>query len=398
VVQLCEAFHGTTDEASDFPKMSETEPLLNSDEFGNPRENKSFNHKLPVFVCLIIVFGIGVIWMVVIPNYIQKEIDTGMGYFMLDKLNISGIGNKKMYFDVKSTIQFIQDPRQVSVTAEIAKNKLDVQLSRNSSHHRSILNLGIPHFFYSTDESQLNVSFMDVVQVKNVQLLSALISDFALNNSNSYSIQFISYPIVSIPGLPGSWKLKFIRTFDFKATSNFNNLQIGTLNTNLISIKEYKMTTGKDDDGLPKVFIAANATIFNSEPISVPLIDASLTIQVFYKDHHVLNVKISDIFLNPSGITYPLPIFIETFDWTALQELIFRYSEGQDVVVNLKNFRFNTDKISELKWIEGLVYGLDFPLALPKLSGDGIFQLCRGYSKEKVYFNVLKKVGRRSMR
>jgi hypothetical protein len=373
--------------------MSETEPLLNSDEFGNTRKNKSFRQSLPVFVCLIIVFGIGVIWMVVIPNYIRKEIDNGMGDFMLDKLNISAIGNKKIYFQVKSKIHFIQDPRQVSVTAEITKNKLDIQLLRNGSSYKSILNLGIPHFYYSTDESLLNMSFVDVVQVKNVQLLSALISDFALNNSNPYSIQFISYPIISIPGLPGSWKVEFIRSFDFIATSNFYSLQIGTFNTNLlnnISIREYKMTSGKGDDGSPKVFIAANASIFNSEPISLPLIDASLKIQIFYKEHHVLTVEISNVFLNPSGMSYPLPILIETFDWSALQELIYKYSEGQDVVVNLKNFRVNTENISKLKWIEGLVYGLDFPLALPKVSGDGIFQLCRGHSKEKVYFNSLK--------
>jgi len=157
------------------------------------------------------------------------------------------------------------------------------------------------------------------------------------------------------------------------------------------------MKTGTGQDGFPKVVIAANATVFNSYAISIPLINGRLTVSIFYKNHHVLNVEIDNIFLNPSNTTYPLPILIETVDWTALQELIYKYSEGHDVVVNLKYFEWHTDQTS-LKWIQWLVYGLDFSVTLPKLSGDGIFQHCRRVSKEKVISLKLNKVGRQFMR
>ena len=165
-----------------------------------------------------------------------------------------------------------------------------------------------------------------------------------------------------------------MRSFIFYATSNL----IGPLDVSYI--KEYTIKTGKGEDGLPKVAISANASIYNRAPISLPLI---LEFQIFYKNLHVLNIQISDVFLNPEGVTYPLPLFVETVEWTPLQEMIYKFSEGEDVQIILKNFRFNTDH-RQLKWIQGLLYGLDFPLTLPAPDSPGIFRL----------FDALKKAGR----
>jgi hypothetical protein len=201
--------------------MSETEPLLNSDEL--ERNKKPFNSfSVLIAILLTAVIGIGVVWLIVIPNYIQREIDSGMGNVILDNLNIRSIGNRKLFFDVKSKIHFIQDHIQVSVTAEVAANTLHIQLRRDNADYQSILTVGTPHYYYSTAQSMLNMSFQDVVSFKNLDLLSTLISDFCLNNSNSYSLQLMTYPKVSIPGLPGSWKLNFKQSFDFNATSKFS--------------------------------------------------------------------------------------------------------------------------------------------------------------------------------
>ena len=126
--------------------MSETEPLWNSDEL--ERDKKPFN-SFSVFVAILLTvgIGIGVVWLVVIPNYIQREIDTWMGNFILGNLNIRSIGNRKIRIDVKSKIHFIQDHIQVPVTAEVAANTLHIQLRRDNAAYRSILAVGTPHYW-----------------------------------------------------------------------------------------------------------------------------------------------------------------------------------------------------------------------------------------------------------
>lgn len=345
--------------------MSENESLLNNEELENAREPPSFNHWPGVVAIVLMVgMGLGVIWILVIPHYIQQEIDKGMGYYSLDSLNITGIGNRKVFFEIQSRLRVIHDQNQQSITAHVGQNKLDIQLRNEGNDYKTILSLGTPEIYYSTDELNTIMSWQDSVTIKNIELISNLISDFSVNNSNSYSLQIISHPVVSIPGIPGSWKMNFIRTLDFKASSSLLNMSL----LDDIIIKEYQMTTGTGDDGMPKVTIHANASIFNPEPILVPLLNASLEAEIYYLGHHVLDVGISNIFINPLNYTYPLPIVIQTVDWTALQELIVRYSEGENVSVNLKNFKWNTIE-TNLKWIEGFVYSLNFQLDLPKVVG-----------------------------
>ena len=213
--------------------MSETEPLLNDDGFENLRERTQLKQLSVVGAVMLIVFvGLVIVWGFVIPFYIQRAIDNGEGSYVLHKLQVKEIGNKKIHFVINAALEIAQDQNQLPVTAEMAENKLDIQLRGNQDEYKTILILGTPRFYYSTTTpnntlksstiySNNNLSFSDKISFKNIELISTLISDFATNSSKRYSIGFRTHPKVSIPGIPGSWTLNFFQTFDFNATSDF---------------------------------------------------------------------------------------------------------------------------------------------------------------------------------
>ena len=116
--------------------------------------------------------------------------------------------------------------------------------------------------------------------------------------------------------------------------------------------------------------VHANVSFVNPWPVSISRLNGTLSMAIYYNQHHILGVTLPKLELLGKRLNAPIPVYIETNPdaMDALDEFIERYSDGKQVSLTIKHLNWQTDAPG-LIWLRRIFCGLAFEIPLPKIQG-----------------------------
>jgi hypothetical protein len=178
---------------------------------------------LTVFLIALIVGSIAFVYLFYIPHRIQVSLDSDDGQLVLHSLRISSLDDDRIGFALSATL-IIQELSPVTVVMNQAP--LDIKLQRHSEIEENSFSVvgstNLPRIVIGARQSRIHLTLNDSLFVRDPEIIRTLMLSLGSQLPAPYFVQLDSWPRFQIPGLLGSWMLRFYREANLTVNGEFN--------------------------------------------------------------------------------------------------------------------------------------------------------------------------------